>query len=228
LIKTRKQLQCQNIAKLGTNYEGSNIMPNDATHLLKQKQFGLRTINVPTDLKQVHALFAKGMAFYSNPLPVQSPLRQMWEAYIPTSIAKDLSNIHQVYLQSGGGFWVVVDLNTTSKNIVGCVGCEPLIGGTCELRRMSVSPTVRRRGLGSLLVRVVEEFAAKHRFTELILSTGSIMAPARGLYERNGFEQYNYEPSESKAMMEANEEFGIVHFRKPITAEKGRWMWSKL
>ena len=82
-------------------------MPNDATQLLKQKHFGLRTINVPTDLKQVHALFGAGMAFYSNPLPLQSPLRQMWEEYIPMSIAKDLSNIDQVYIQSGGCFWAL-------------------------------------------------------------------------------------------------------------------------
>lgn len=203
------------------------LMSQYAKSLLENNSFGLRQINLSTDLKIVHKIFSDGMRLYSDPLPVTSPLRVMWEQYIPNSIANDLSNIKEVYLNSGGNFWVVYD-KKENDCIVGCVGCEPLSKITCELRRMSVSQKARRGGLGSLLVRVVEEFAAENGFKQLILSTGSNMTPARGLYERNGFEMYKYESSESNDMKEAGETFGIVHFRKPITRSSGRWMWSKL
>lgn len=190
--------------------------------------FGLRTIDVDKDLPEVHQIFSEGMQLYSNALPAPSPLRTMWEQYIPKSVADDLSNITQVYLESGGNFWVVYDKKENNQ-IIGCVGCESIAKlKTCELRRMSVRQTTRRVGLGSLLVRVVEEFAAAQAFTELILTTGSIMTPAKGLYERNGFEMYKYEAAETEAMIEFGQTFGILHFRKPITQGKGgRWMWSK-
>ena len=137
------------------------LMSQYAKSLLEKNSFGLRQINLSTDLKIVHKIFSDGMRLYSDPLPVTSPLRVMWEQYIPNSIANDLSNIKEVYLNSGGNFWVVYD-KKENDCIVGCVGCEPLSKITCELRRMSVSQKARRGGLGSLLVRVVEEFAAEN------------------------------------------------------------------
>ena len=92
-----------------------------------------------------------------------------------------------------------------------------------------MSPTTRRAGLGSKLVRCCEEFAADHGFKELILSTGSIMEPAVGLYRRCGFEENKVVPVEGrfKELLDAAGEHMATHyFRKPITARGGRWMWQ--
>ena len=138
---------------------------------------------------------------------------------------EDLSDMASVYLNPGGQFWVVV----LDRAIVGMVAVEVVDRdrGVMELRRMSVAPIMKKRGLGSRLVRLVENYAAQHGSRELRLSTGSIMWPARALYTRNGFEAYKVESKTSEAMRDAGQEFSVVHFRKPITSAHGRWVWSE-
>ena len=69
------------------------------------------------------------------------------------------------------------------------MGLERLSDSEGELRRMGIDPTVREKGLGSKLVRLVEEHAAEIGLSRVVLTTGSIMAPAITLYERCGWEQ---------------------------------------
>lgn len=179
------------------------------------------------DLADVKRIFEIGMRLYCDPLPKESVLKYAWEHYIAESIATDLSDIEGVYLKPGGDFWVVVD--ERSGLLVGCVGVEKKSNGQCELRRMSVDPNARKGGLGSKLVRQVEEFAAINGFTELVLSTGSIMVPAIGLYHRTGFECCKVQWAEGKfkdRLDEAGEQLYNVYFRKPITSNHGRWLWA--
>lgn len=71
---------------------------------------------------------------------------------------KDATRLREVFMGSGGGFWVVEDVKTAK--LVGTVGFEKLAQppGTGELRRMNVSSSARGKGLGSMLVRRVEEY----------------------------------------------------------------------
>jgi GNAT superfamily N-acetyltransferase/acyl dehydratase len=202
------------------------ISARPSSILLRTNDPVIRPID-PTDdldLAAVRALFAAGMRFYSDRMPPGSPLRVFWEAYIANALGDDLADIAGVYLKPGGAFWVVV----VEEEIVGMVAVEVVDRdkGIMELRRMSVSPDMKHRGLGSRLVRLVEDFAALHGGRELVLTTGSLMAPARALYARNGFEAYRVEPRTSAAMRGAGQTFSIVHFRKPVTSPRGRWVWT--
>ena len=82
------------------------------------------------------------------------------------------------------------DALKNNNQVVGCVGVEHKSDDLCELRRMSVDTNARKGGLGTKLVRVVEEFAAQNNYKTLYLSTGCIMSPAIGLYHRTGFEDF--------------------------------------
>lgn len=182
---------------------------------------------VQGDLPDVRRIFEAGMRLYCDPLPKTSALKRSWEAYIRHALKSDLSDIRGVYFEPGGHFWVVEDQR--EGKIVGCVGVERLDGETCELRRMSVAPEARKGGLGSRLCKTVEHFASTTGFERLILSTGSIMVPAIGLYHRNGFKCYEIEPAEGKfkEMLDgAGEVFYSVLFQKPLSTPEGRWMWN--
>lgn len=166
--------------------------------------------------------------------PAKSALCTFWWAYIEGALNTDLKTgeaVDAMYAGSGGGFWVVEDVETAE--IVGCVGCEILATppGTAELRRMSVSPGCRGRGIAKLLVRVVEEHASVAGCNAVVLTTGSIMVPAFHLYTSAGYEHFRkgFMPPERRSALAASgdEDLYEAAFRKPITPNnQGRWMWS--
>ena len=67
----------------------------------------------------------------------------------------DLLDIEAAYLSKGGGFWLALD---DSDRVIGCIGysAEP---GTAEvtLHRLYVKPAMKRQGVGSALLKVVED-----------------------------------------------------------------------
>jgi GNAT superfamily N-acetyltransferase len=97
------------------------------------------------------------------------------------------------------------------RRLVGCVACMPHLGlhraaaaapmpasasvgaadgrerCVAELQRLSVHPGVRRGGIGALLVRHVEAWAAASGYTHVALSTLATMGPAMALYRRAGY-----------------------------------------
>lgn len=170
-----------------------------------------------SDQPAIESIFVAGMRHYSEPLPTGSVLKRSWEQYTEAALASDLADIQGVYFGSGGHFWCVEEDQT--GEICGIVGAERKSDSTIELRRMSVAATARRAGLALRLVERVEEFAAKHGFAEVVLSTGSIMAPAIALYHRAGFELYEQRWAEGKFKMlldQAGEEFFEACFRKHV------------
>src|SRR4051794_36546703 len=73
----------------------------------------------------------------------------------------------------------------------GCVAVRPLSeAGVCELKRMYVRPSARRRGLGRRLVHEAMEAATASGFLSMKLdSLPDKMAPAIGLYLYLGFQE---------------------------------------
>ena len=170
------------------------------------------------DQSAIEAIFEAGMRYYSDPLPTGSVLKRSWERYIQNALASDLADIQGVYFAGGGHFWSVEDVQT--GEICGIVGAERKSDTTIELRRMSVAAKARKAGLGLRLVKRVEDFAAKHGFAEVVLSTGSIMPPAIALYQRAGFELYERRWAEGKfkeLLDAAGEQFFEACFRKAVT-----------
>jgi putative acetyltransferase len=78
--------------------------------------------------------------------------------------------------------WVALRGNV----IVGTVSAHPE-GETLHIRSMAVRPSMRRRGIGKLLLQRVEKFASANRYKCLILNTTPFLASAIRLYERLGF-----------------------------------------
>lgn len=75
------------------------------------------------------------------------------------------------------------------SDILGCAGLRLLPAGIGEVTRVFVLPQARRRGVGGLLLRAVEDTARHHGVTRLRLDTRSDLAEARQLYARNGFRE---------------------------------------
>jgi putative acetyltransferase len=109
--------------------------------------------------------------------------RDRFETYIDRSIAEEIGRIDDYYLAGGGMFWVAY----RGAHLIGMAGVEPIADGAMELRRMYVSPKVRRQGLARLLLSVVESWCAGAGIGVLHLSTSELQTEAIALYESAGF-----------------------------------------
>ncbi len=70
---------------------------------------------------------------------------------------------------------------------LGCGAVRRLDAATAELKRMYVDPSVRGRGIGRALVQALEREARLLGTTNVVLETGTRLAPAIGLYEAIGY-----------------------------------------
>jgi GNAT superfamily N-acetyltransferase len=146
---------------------------------------------------------------------------------------KDAESVLATYAAPGGEFWVVVDAQHDTE-VLAQVAVQRLpatdAGGVVgELRRMAVGPKAAHKGVGSKLVRTVEEFAAATGFTQVVLTTGSFMGAALALYTRCGFEfcrSGHPAPSLQEKLDAAGEELVEMAFRKPVSSNNGRWLWQ--
>lgn len=129
------------------------------------------------DFDQVRELFVQGMKVNNAP-----------ESYIERSLNTDLADIQGTYMKERGTFFVIERL--CDNVIVGTVGLQDLRqdDNLCELRRMSIHESERRRGLGRQLIDYFIEYARHHKFSGIKLSTGSWMEKAMKFYVSMGFE----------------------------------------
>jgi GNAT superfamily N-acetyltransferase len=84
----------------------------------------------------------------------------------------------------GRGAFLIVYQDGTP---VGCGALRLLDARTAELKRMYVSPSVRRRGLGRRLVAALEAEARALGVRRLVLETGVRQDAALALYRATGF-----------------------------------------
>ncbi len=83
-------------------------------------------------------------------------------------------------------------------------------GRRAQIRRMFVAPALRGHGYGRTLLRSLEEDAAAHGATMMILTTGPVQVEAVGLYRAAGYtdiEPFGYYGAHSQA----------IHLGKPLT-----------
>ncbi|MBO0784093.1 MAG: GNAT family N-acetyltransferase [Ktedonobacteraceae bacterium] len=89
---------------------------------------------------------------------------------------------HLIIRLSEGPIWVAFQ----GKIIVGTVSAVPKSEGV-YLRSLAILPSARGQGIGRLLLKQVEEFALRHGYECVFLSTAPFLAQAIRLYERCGF-----------------------------------------
>lgn len=72
---------------------------------------------------------------------------------------------------------------------VGCGAIKAMKGrpGTGEVKRMYTAPSARRRGVGRVVLRRLEEIAAELGYQRLQLETGTAQPEAIRLYEADGW-----------------------------------------
>ncbi|MFJ4652351.1 GNAT family N-acetyltransferase [Nocardia sp. NPDC088792] len=72
-------------------------------------------------------------------------------------------------------------------DVVGCVALVAEEPGVFEISKMAVTPRVRGRGIGRLLLNAAVEYAREHGATSLFLASNARLADAVHLYESVGF-----------------------------------------
>lgn len=104
----------------------------------------------------------------------------------------EVEDMHNAYAGVNSAFYVVV-LNGV---VLGCGGFGPLTGAdqdTCELRKMYFKSELRGLGVGTKLLKLCLDTAAKAGFQQCYLETKDNMERARHLYGKHGF-KYLDEP----------------------------------
>ena len=135
----------------------------------------------PQDHQRCIELFTNGLCSYKIP-----PLDRIQPIFVEMKLKSDMGNIQQYYIDKHQhNFWVA-ELNGL---VVGCVGAWPDINAieSLELIRMSVDASVRRKGVATMLIAQVEQYAREERFTKVSLTTLVMMSAACSFYERCGY-----------------------------------------
>ena len=108
----------------------------------------------------------------------------------PESTDADLKDIEQSYFERGGAFYV---LEEKAGSIIGAYGLCPVDKAACELRKMYLHSSFRRKGFGKLLLDSAIAKARQIGFERMILETASVLKEAIGLYKSYGFVEYQPE-----------------------------------
>ena len=99
----------------------------------------------------------------------------------------EIDDMYTAYAAEGSAFYVVL----LDGQVLGCGGFGPLVGGkkdTCELRKMYFKAGLRGLGVGTKLLQLCLDEAARAGYRHCYLETMDDMKQARRLYGRHGFE----------------------------------------
>jgi putative acetyltransferase len=106
-----------------------------------------------------------------------------WE---PVGADRDVLEVENFYLSTGGEFWIV----ERQGQLVGTGGYYPISRGekAVEIRKMYLLPTVRGLGLGKFLLQHLEQAIAARGFQQIWIETASVLVEAVKLYESSGYQ----------------------------------------
>jgi putative acetyltransferase len=115
----------------------------------------------------------------------------------------------------GGRFWVVEEHGEGAPRVVACAGFTEVPGGL-ELKKLYVSRSARRRGLGGRLCALVEGAARERGAGFIELWSDTRFADAHRLYRGRGYRQ-------SEETRELHDKSATVeyHFRLSIRPQGG-------
>lgn len=104
---------------------------------------------------------------------------------------KDMNDLHSAYSGKDGVFWVVED----DTEVVGMGGIKFSEEGPV-ISRVRVRRTERGKGIGTLLLRHMEEYCVNEGYRKVLVDTENHMTSAIRFYERNNFQRTREETEE--------------------------------
>jgi ribosomal protein S18 acetylase RimI-like enzyme len=122
-------------------------------------------------------------------------LQERWNALDPFK-NPDLENIAVSF--AGGVFRVAV----LDGMIAGTGALRPFQDDTAEICRMSVARSLRRRGIGSAILRVLLADARSAGYRRIILETTSTWEDAVAFYRKHGFRVTHCEEGDTYFLLE--------------------------
>lgn len=115
---------------------------------------------------------------------------------VPT-LNDDLLDIDGSYFNKGDMFWIALDDN---DRVIGCVGCNLLPDGEAVLHRLYVKYSLKRQGIGTLLLNVAENFARENgkRIMKLHLGDKDTYFESRHFYTKHGYKYVDEDHMEKR------------------------------
>lgn len=124
------------------------------------------------DLPDVRGLFRDYVAWLAIDLSFQG-------------FEQELAELPGKYAPPHGALLIARSL---SGEAIGCAGMRPFgLPGSCELKRLYVTPAGRGQKLGHALVAAAIQFAVRAGYRTMLLDTLPAMGAARGIYTQAGF-----------------------------------------
>jgi DNA-binding MarR family transcriptional regulator/GNAT superfamily N-acetyltransferase len=117
-----------------------------------------------------------------------------WNTEYETVVARIVSDFASTRDPEREAMWVA-ELDGERAGCVFCVRDEA--PDTARLRLLLVDSAARGHGIGGRLVDACVAFARKADYTEVVLWTNDVLAGARRIYERAGFELVSESPHQS-------------------------------
>ncbi|KOP24764.1 acetyltransferase [Hapalosiphon sp. MRB220] len=116
---------------------------------------------------------------------IRSVLSEYGLGWEPDGADRDVLQVEECYLATGGEFWVIEYQN----QVVGTGAYYPIHRGekAVEIRKMYLLPSARGVGLGKYLLQELERAIAHRGFQQIWIETASVLAEAVKLYESNGY-----------------------------------------
>ena len=116
---------------------------------------------------------------------IHSVLTQYNLGWEPEGADRDVLEVEECYLATGGEFWVV----KKQGQIVGTSAYYPVVRGNnaVEIRKMYLLSSARGQGLGKFLLQKLEEAIALRGFEQIWIETASVLVEAVKLYESSGY-----------------------------------------
>jgi ribosomal protein S18 acetylase RimI-like enzyme len=95
-----------------------------------------------------------------------------------------LENFQSLILDPGGEIFFILE----GQLAIGTCAMVPHGHRTYEIAKMAVSPAVRGRGAGDLLMKTAIEWSSKMGADSITLLSNTVLEPAISLYKKHGFQ----------------------------------------
>lgn len=120
--------------------------------------------------------------------------------FVSGCLNTDLLDITGTYKE--GSKFFVAEVHDQVVGVVGLIQGGHLKPGVAEMQRMSVSLTVRRRGIAKLLCKELIAFAKLQNLNKIVLSTTGVQIAAINMYKKMGFQLTDAFPYPQKILDE--------------------------